>query len=142
MSRHEFSYREGDLLTFSVIYAAMAISVLVNPMYEADLVHTHLPVMLRLMLWMVPAIFALAGSLQDRWQTIAFGLLCIPPAERTASFFGAVAIYHNVDRAAGMVAYAGMLLFVFRMARRPEPVLPPLPPPLDELPVIDGEEEQ
>jgi hypothetical protein len=59
-------------------------------------------------------------------QGIAFGLLSFAPAERMTSFFWGATFYHGADPQwwPGFVVYAGFLLFVLRLAARPEPVEP------------------
>lgn len=128
-------WRGGDLLSLGVLYLGVAVSVVVNPMPEQDLVHTQLWVPARVILWAAPGVIALlCGWHHSRaLQNLAFGLLCFAPAERMLSFLWGATFYGNPARWPGAVIYAIVMVMVLRMAARPEPVEPPLPPPLNSL---------
>lgn len=126
-------WRGGDLLTLAVVWLAVAASIMVNPDPESDLFHTRLPVAARVLLWAVPAGFAAWAAYRVQWQALAFGLLMFPCAERLLGFLGAATYYGNQGRLTGVVVYGAVLWLVYRMAERPEPTEPPLPPPLDSL---------
>jgi hypothetical protein len=122
-------YRGGDLLLFGGVYVAIGLSVLSDPGYIEELVHTHLPLWFRLFLWVGFGIFAMLAAFKPRLRALGFAALAIPPAERALSNGWAVLHFFDFSRSPGFFVYLIFTVMVVRFASRPEPTDVPITTP-------------
>ena len=80
-------FRGAALLLFALAYIGIGVGVLGNPMRESGLLHTMLPEWFRVALWVGAGVFAIVSAvICPRWQSIGFGVLFVPPAQRALSY--------------------------------------------------------
>lgn len=83
--------RKSILLTLGVGWLIIGIAVITNPVPRPDYIHLHemLPIPVRVLIWMIPGIWAIATAARGRraMDALAFGLLIIGPLQRALSFF-------------------------------------------------------
>lgn len=120
--RRKFGYRGLILLMFGLIYVSIGLSVIGAHDYRQELVHTHLPVPVRVLIWCIPGVVSAVVSADGKWQTLGFGLLFLPPAERAVSYFVAVVTVPTWQRLPAVLVYVLVLVTVTMVAAWPEPV--------------------
>lgn len=89
--------------------------------YNVELIHTHLPLWLRVTLWVACGLGAMAAAWFRRVHPLGFGLLILPPAERAFSY--TLAFFHgpSLEWLVGAAVWCSMTFAVLLFAAWPEP---------------------
>jgi hypothetical protein len=105
-------FRGAALILFALSYIGIGIGIIGNPQTDSGLVHTMLPIWLRVSLWCGSGLIALAAAVVcPRWQSIGFGVLFLPPAQRALSY--AIELVRDlVEHPAGIYVLAGGVLLL------------------------------
>jgi hypothetical protein len=119
--RHRLGYRGLILLGLGAIYICIGLAVLGADDYRPELVHTHLPILVRILLWSIPGLVAMVVAWDDGWQAVGFALLFVPPSERAVSYFVAVITVPTMTRVPFVLVYLAILYIVTVVASWPEP---------------------
>jgi hypothetical protein len=81
-----FGNRGVALAMLGVLWLFTAVGVAVAPLRRTTLLDERLPVWLRVCLWGLPGLLALAAAIWRRFDTDAWGWLIVPAAIRFTSF--------------------------------------------------------
>lgn len=119
--RHRLGYRGLVLFLLGFIYVFIGLSVIGANDYRPELVHTHLPILVRIGIWVIPGIVAMVVAFDDKWKALGFALLFIPPAERAVSYFVAAVTVPTFTRIPAVLIYLLLLVMISTIASWPEP---------------------
>lgn len=124
-------YRGLALLIFGLIYGVLGYSVWANPEPMPELLHTHLPLWLRLAIWcgaggvaVAVAVCVFLNANVARLERVAFGLLIVGPILRCTSFLWAVIAGSGLMWLAGVAVWLLLIALVSLVAAWPEPPKP------------------
>jgi hypothetical protein len=109
------------LLVFGWFWFLIGVGVYVRPDYSPQLIHTHLPVWIRVTLWLVCGVGGMILAWSRRLHPVGFGLLVLPPAERSFSY--SFAFFHGPSLVWLVAAsvWCSMTFAVLLFASWPEP---------------------
>ena len=102
---HRLGYRGLALTMFGAMFAVIGVGVLANPAQVPTLLHTMLPLELRVTLWVAAGVIGLATAWCTRCQIAGFTALFVPPAIRFCSYGWALFTEPNLGRLAGTALY-------------------------------------
>lgn len=111
-----YGHRTVFIWLLSTAWLGIAATILLGDSQRyPELFHTHIPIPIRVCIWVIPALLALAVSRTER-QWVGFMVLALPPAQRLASYvIGAgLGYYHHNPMASewvGRVVVWAMTLF-------------------------------
>lgn len=117
-------YRGLALTMFGAMFAVIGVGVLGNPVRDAQLLHTLLPIWVRVGLWTVAGLSGVVTAWRARWQPLGFAALTIPPAERALSFTWAMISEPSIARLTGAAVYVLLSATIVLFSAWPEPTLP------------------
>lgn len=121
IARH-LGYPGLVLLVFGWFWCWIGIGVLVSPDRNPQLIHTHLPVWVRVTLWLGCGLASMIAGWIRRLHPAGFFVLAIPPAERTLSYGVAFANGPTVGWLVAFVVWFSMTAAVLLFASWPEPL--------------------
>lgn len=137
--RHRLGYRGLALTMFGIIYILIGFGVLANPMRNPVLLHTHLPVGVRMAIWIGSGLLAILGAVQPglgapHWpgktirppvaQIIGFASLAFGPVERAISYAIGMALQPTWVWLNAFAVWTLLALLIFLLSRWPEPTEP------------------
>jgi hypothetical protein len=121
-ARKRVGYRGMVLLLFGTIYIFIGLAVIGADDYRPELIHTHLPTFVRVLIWDIPGLVAVGVAIDDKMQAWGFGLLFIPPAERAVSFLVAAVTVPTWQRVPGLLIYLLLVVVIAVMAAWPDAI--------------------
>lgn len=136
MADHSKGTRRQVLGTLGLMWVAIAVGLTQTPQPRVEaLLHTHIPLPCRVVLWGVPGAVAILAVWWQRLDRTAWGLLLVPPVERAGSFLLGWALGYPAGWI-GALIYAALVFLVNRCAKGLD--RPPSPIPLKEDPSEAG----
>ena len=120
VARH-VGYSGVVLAVFGWFWVLIGAGVFVRPDYHPELIHTHLPIWIRVGLWASCGAVAMALAWVRRMHPLGFGLLVLPPAERAFSYTLAFIHGPTLGWLVGAAVWCSMTFAVLLFAAWPEP---------------------
>lgn len=135
-AEHSNGTRSQVLFTLGLMWVALAIGLTQAPQPRIEpLLHTHIPLPCRVILWGAPGGVALLAVWWRRLDRTAWGLLLVPPFERFISFLLGWGLGYSQGWI-GALIYGALVFLVNRCAKGLD--RPPSPIPLKEVPSEAG----
>lgn len=117
-------YRGLALTMFGAMFIVIGLGTWAHPGYVPELVHTHLPLWLRVGIWAGCGLVGMVTAWFARAQFVGFAALVIPPVERAYSYGYALVSGPNVERLSGTALYLLLAATLLLFAAWPEPTKP------------------
>lgn len=118
---HRLGYPGLVLFIFGWFWFWIGFAVVTRPDRDPFLIHTHLPVWIRVTLWAACGLVSMAFAWIRKLHPAGFFLLVVPPAERTLSYTWAMVQGPEWSYLVGVIIWSSMTAAVLLFASWPEP---------------------
>ena len=109
-------HRARVLILLGIIWVIIGIGILTQPPRRVGLIYEQLPLEARALIWILPGLAGVIGALWRRLDSLAWGVLIVPAAERASAYLWAWAIGTVHAAYLGFGVYAALGLLVYECA--------------------------